>query len=86
MKNCFSEVKSFWVEGENRILIDAWKTGNPNEEGRVVAEVQRSDEGHVSINYRSEVAKYDHRIQQAIWDAIAQLQTIPARHQSLSCF
>jgi len=59
---------------------------NPNEEGRVVAEVQRNDEGHVSINYRSEVAKHDHLIQQAIWDAIAQLQTIPALPQSLSCF
>lgn len=61
--NFWSEVRNdFYNEDEKAIYIDAWKTQNPNEEGRVIAKVYDTGE----ILYLHERAKSDEEVQEII--------------------
>lgn len=57
-----------------RISIDAWKTEDDNEEGRVIACVMLSKHGDILVNYIDNVARVDEIAQDAINDAKQQLR------------
>lgn len=61
-ENIWSEIRSDF-EDEGYIHIDAWKTGNDNEDGKVIAKVRISDN---KVTYLDERAKTDKYAQEVI--------------------
>lgn len=57
------------------ISIDAWKTMDDNEEGRVIARVLLSNHGDVLVDYHDNVARVDTAAQEAITEAKKELET-----------
>lgn len=56
------------------ISIDAWKTHDDNEEGKVIAKVILSEHGDILVDYHDNVARWDAAAQESIQDAIRQMQ------------
>ena len=57
------------------ISIDAWKTMDDNEEGRVIARVLLSNHGDILVDYHDNVARVDTAAQEAIAEAKKELET-----------
>lgn len=57
------------------ISIDAWKTMDDNEEGRVIARVLLSNHGDILVDYHDNVARVDTAAQAAIAEAKKELET-----------
>jgi len=56
------------------VSIDAWKTMDDNEEGRVIARVILSKQGDILVDYHDNVARGDEAAQTAISEATEQLK------------
>lgn len=68
----WKEIKnSFIDEDENVVCIDAWKTNDENEEGKVIAKVDITTK---EVTYLDESAKTDRYAQEVIKDAIARIE------------
>lgn len=53
--------------------IDAWKTLDPEEPGKVIADVLLSRRGDIIVNYHDQLARYDTAAQELIQQTVAQL-------------
>lgn len=63
------------VEGQGRtVFVDAWETGDDNEEGQVIAQVFKNPDDEVKVKYYDERAKKDKYSQEVIQDAIKKLK------------
>lgn len=72
MSSIYAEVRNdFYNEEEKKIYIDAWKTGDDNEEGTVVAKIDA-----VSLAYEFLVpeAENDEKVREAINQALDELE------------
>lgn len=69
--NIYAEVRSnFYDEEDKCIVIDAWKTSNPDEEGLAVAKIY--DNGNVDYLYPD--SRYDKIVQEEIKSVVANLK------------
>jgi hypothetical protein len=71
IRNDFEESNDW---GERVICIDAWKTDDDNEEGKVIAKVIHSKSGDVHVEYIDEKAKVDTYAQEVIKETVKKLQ------------
>lgn len=76
VRNDYFEDSIDSLEGDvlARITIDAWKTSDDNEEGKVVACVMLSKRGEVLVDYHDNVARMDEMAQEAITEAKGRLK------------
>jgi len=54
--------------------IDAWKSHDPEESGKVIAEVLLSRSGDIIVSYHDQRARFDALVQEKIQETISQLQ------------
>ena len=67
MKEIYSQVRNDYNNGEGFYTIDAWKTGNPDEEGKVVAVIE---ENSGNVYYIDAIARNSKMVQDAIKERI----------------
>lgn len=84
-KSHWSQIQNTYTRYTNEILpeegdllaatsIDAWKTQDSEEPGKVIADVLLSKSGDIIINYHDQLARYDNHAQEIIQDAVAHLR------------
>lgn len=84
-KSHWSQIQNTYTRYTNEILpeegdllaatsIDAWKTQESEEPGKVIADVLLSKSGDIIINYHDQLARYDNHAQKIIQDAVAHLR------------
>lgn len=59
----YAEVRNDFDNGEGYTMIDAWKTSDPDEEGKVVAVVNNTTK---EVFYIEPSARFSKRVQEAI--------------------
>ena len=73
-KRNWKEIRNDYVnKEENAIYIDAWKTGNDNEDGKVIAKIDCDTK---EVTYLDEKAKTDEYAQEMIQEAIDSLEKV----------
>lgn len=76
MRSLWSEIRNDYTEDYNEggickiTYIDAWKTADDNEEGKVIAKVLLTNNDEVFVVYIDNCAKYDAYAQEKIREAI----------------
>lgn len=86
-KSRWSQIQNTYTRYTNEILpeegdllaatsIDAWKTLDQEETGKVIADVLLSRSGDVIVNYHDQLARYDTAAQEIIQKTVAELREL----------
>ena len=72
VKADYDELEGFEPEGDiiKSICVDAWKTGDPDEEGLVIAKVILTKSGDSGVVYIDKLAMHDEKAQEIIQEVL----------------
>lgn len=77
----YAEIRSDFVnKEENALYIDAWKTNNPNEEGKILAKIDLDSK---EVTYLDKGAKTDDEVKSVINEAVCKLMCESITYEEL---